>query len=338
MNRNYGMLGLLIFVLGVAVGWVSRGIPQTGTDGLTKQAAPSVPAKVSSAAASGNESTAPSQVPGKRAIRETAPKKETSIVIDPDSKEAKEMQNRVGKMIANRKRTALEQRITKLAESLNLTEDQKSKLMAWVDERIGKLESSNMMDPIASADSLKAASDAGLDEKLAENLTEDQKAAFVGFKEREKQTKIDSMALKSLSQLQGVIDFEEGQRDQVYKILSESAEERLQKVASSPLSEMSMMGDFGVDIDPYGLGIQEAMQEAFNPGEIEKNPEGWKTGMQGVIDKCINDKIEKLRPVLSEKQLEQYRAELKNKGAGMFSGALLGDEESHDTTIVIPAN
>lgn len=338
MNRNYGMLGLLIFVMGVAVGWVSRGIPQSQSDGSPDALMAKAPAKVSSATQSGNESSAPSPVPGKRAIRETSPKKEKNAMFDPDSKEAKEMQDRVGKMMANRKRTALEQRITKLAESLNLTEDQKAKLMAWVDERVGKLESSNLMDPTASAEALKAASDAGLDEKLAENLTEDQKAAFAGFKEREKQTKIDSMALKSLSQLQGVIDFEEGQRDEVYKILSESAEERLQKSAASPLSEMSMMGDFGVDIDPYGLGIQEAMQEAFKPEEMEKNPEGWRTGMQGIIDKCINEKVEKLRSVLNDKQLEQYRAELKNKGAGMFGGALLGDEDSHDTTIVIPAN
>lgn len=337
MNRNYGMLGLLIFVMGVAVGWVSRGIPQSQSDGSPDQTMAQSPAKVSSATPSGNESSAPSPIPGKRAIRETSPKKK-SVVFDPDSKEAKEMQERVGKMMANRKRTALEQRITKLAESLNLTEDQKSKLMAWVDDRVGKLETSNMMDPTASAEALKAASDTGLDEKLAENLTEDQKAAFAGFKEREKQTKIDSMALKSLSQLQGVIDFEEGQRDEVYKILSESAEERLQKSASSPLSEMSMMGDFGVDIDPYGLGIQEAMQESFKPEEMAKNPEGWRTSMQGIIDKCINEKVEKLRPVLNDKQLEQYRAELKNKGVGMFGGALLGDEDSHNTTIVIPAN
>lgn len=338
MNRNYGLLGLLIFMLGVAVGWVFRGIPQSQQVGSQDPSMTKAPAKVSSTATNGNETAAPSPVPGKRAIRETAPKKAENAMFDPESKESKEMQERVGKMMAGRKRTALEQRIAKLAESLNLTEDQKSKLMAWVDERVKKLEGSNMMDPIASAEALKAASDAGLDEKLAENLTEDQKAAFAGFKERERQSKIDSMALKSLSQLQGVIDFEEGQRDEVYKILSESAEERLRKADSSPLSDMSMMGDFGVDIDPYGLGIQEAMQDAFKPEEIEKNPEGWRTGMQGIIDKCINDKVEKLRPVLSEKQLEQYRAELKNKGAGMFGGALLGDEDSHDTSIVIPAN
>jgi hypothetical protein len=180
-----------------------------------------------------------------------------------------------------------------------------------------------------------------LDEKLAENLTNEQKTALSGFKEREKQAKIDSMALKSLSQLQGVIDFEEGQRDEVYKILAESAGERLQKSASSPLSEMSMMGDFGVDIDPYGLGIQEAMQEAFaNPEDMEggKEPADFKNRMQAVIDERINEKIEKLRPVLNEKQLEQYRAELKNKGAGMFGGAFLGNEDSHDSTIVIPAH
>lgn len=338
MQRNYGLLGLLIFILGVAVGWVSRGIPQGHADGTPKPVMAGAPAKVSGVTTSGGETSAPSPLPGKRAIRESAPKKEAHAVFDPDSKEAREMQERMGKMMANRKRTALEQRIAKLAESLNLTEEQKSKLMAWVDERVAKLESSNMMDPIASAEALKAASDAGLDEKLAENLTEDQKSAFAGFKEREKQAKIDSMALKSLSQLQGVIDFEEGQRDEVYKILSESAQERLQKAASSPLSEMSMMGDFGVDIDPYGLGIQEAMQEAFNPEDIGKNPEGWRNSMQEIIDKCINDKVEKLRPVLNDKQLEQYRAELKNKGAGMFGGALLGDEDSHDATIVIPAN
>lgn len=337
MNRNYGMLGLLIFVLGIVVGWVSRGIPQNpAIDQVERQTAKPASSVTSTAV----ETPAAAPVPGKRAIRDTSPKKDKATVFDPDSKEAKEMQDRVGKMLANKKRSSLEQRIGKLAEALDLTDEQKSKLTAWLDERIAKLESSNMMDPAASADAFKAVSDGSLDEKLAENLTDEQKTALSGFKEREKQAKVDSMALKSLSQLQGVIDFEEGQRDEVYKILAESAEERLGRASASPLSDMSMMGDFGVDIDPYGLGIQEAMSEAFaNPEDMEagKEPVDFKNRMQAVIDERINEKIEKLRPVLNEKQLEQYRAELKNKGAGMFGGALLGEEESHDTTIVIPA-
>jgi hypothetical protein len=144
------MLGLLIFVMGVAVGWVSRGIPQSQSDRSPDQTMSATPAKVSSATPGGNETSAPSPVAGKRAIRDTTPKKDKTAAFDPDSKEAKEMQDRVGKMMANKKRSSMEQRIGELAEALDLTDEQKSKLTAWLDERIAKLESSNMMDPLAS--------------------------------------------------------------------------------------------------------------------------------------------------------------------------------------------
>jgi len=48
--------------------------------------------------------------------------------------------------------------------------------------------------------------------------------------------------------------------------------------------------------------------------------------LRETIDKRIDAKVDLLRPVLNEKQLEQYRSELKSKGLGIYGTVLSGME------------
>ena len=68
------------------------------------------------------------------------------------------------------------------------------------------------------------------------------------------------------------------------------------------------------------MGDPAAMQEAT--GDQKKMVQK----LREVIDKRIDAKVELLRPVLNDKQLEQYRTELKTKGLGVYGTVLSGME------------
>ena len=334
MIRNNALMTVLALVVGIAVGWFSRGAMGRG------EANNKVPdANCPKAAVSSNSTTdkepAPSPGPSKRPTREVLPKKSNEPggeVIKLSAAQIKVMQRQQIKAMAERQRTKLQQRIDKLAETLSLTDAQKTHLMAWLEERIGKVGSMDVGDfnkPGAESELMKSLSNTALDEQLSSSLTDDQKTALAGLNEHETQAKTDSAALKSLSLLQGAIDLEESQRDAVYKILSDAAAMRVRKESDNPSSSGMSIGGTEIDMDPYGLGIQDVMQQAFiaaggdasgNPPNRQKMADTFRT----LINQQIDNQVNQLRPVLNDKQLEQYRSELENKGVGLLGRALMG--------------
>ena len=50
--------------------------------------------------------------------------------------------------------------------------------------------------------------------------------------------------------------------------------------------------------------------------------------LREAFDKRIEAKVEALKPVLNQKQLDQYRTELKTKGMGIYGPMLMGMEAS----------
>ena len=344
MFKNQGLAVILVFVVGIAVGWFSRGAMGPGPVEEKAAAAVEAPANTPVPAAAVAVKEEKPAVPGKRAIRDATPKKART---EPDPEQMKKIQGQVAKAMAGRQRAKFEQHITKLSESLSLTEAQKQGLTKWLDERIGKLESMDLTDPSSMTDLggvVASLTNKALEEELAKSLTEEQKASLAGFKEREIQSKVDALALKNLSQMQGVLAFEEGQRDEVYKILAAAAEEKITRQAENPDPSSLFTDGMGIELDPYDLGIQDAMTEAFKgtgqPGEVADR-KAMAENLRKVIDDRISAKVDQLRPVLNEKQLEQYRTELKNKGSGFLGNALIGLEGSDgegasSSTIVIP--
>ena len=342
--KNIWVVGLLMFFTGIAVGWFARetsGVAAVATNAASAQPVLSKPAAVPATGAAAS----PSAAPGKRAIRDEKPKM-AATPPEPDQDEVSDkIQSQMTKAMAARQRSKFEQHIQRLADSLKLTDAQKAGLSAWLDERISKIETMDLSDAASMTDGgvLKGLTTDALEDHLASTLTEDQKTALAEFEERDHQTKVDSMALKSLSQIQGVIDFEDGQRDEVYKILTADAGERLQKQSDNPDASSIFTDGMGVEIDPYDLGIQDAMSEAFKnmgDGDGTMDQKAMAARLREVMDRRIEAKIEKLRPVLNDKQLEQYRTELKNKGSGFLGNAMIGlgaEEDVPSSTIAIPA-
>jgi hypothetical protein len=143
--------------------------------------------------------------------------------------------------------------------------------------------------------------------------------------------------------MQGVIEFEGDQRDAVYKILNDAAAARIEKENGNPDSSALSLNGMGIDLDPYDLGLQDAMKEAAlktRTSGDETDRKQMTKNFRTLIDQRIETKVDQMRPVLNDKQLDQYRAELKSKGSGILGGAMmdLGNGGSGVSSIVIPAN
>lgn len=344
MDKQTPLVGIGMLVLGVAIGWTVK--PGAPSPQLAETPAANPPAASVPAPSPTPAPAAETPPPGKRALREPSVKKEATGPSEKQLKQAARMQGEMAKMMTSRQRSKFEKYIQRISENVDLTEAQKASLTTWLDERMKKLEEMDFTDPASMegmTDLVGGLSDKAIDDQLASTFTAEQKEAFGVFKEKEIQTKVDSAALKSLSQLQGVVDFEEGQRDEVYKILSAEAEKRILQEQEKPDAAAMFTEGMGIEMDPYGLGLQQAMSDAFievSSSGTAPDQKAAAQSMREIIDKRINDKVEQLRPVLNEKQLEQYRSELKTKGLGVFGTALMGmeggDPKSPQLDIEIP--
>lgn len=318
-TRHFGIYSLSILFLGLGVGWYSRGIlPVAGEHSATS----AVELKKSRYSERPMPYAQASPVDGKRRNRDTALKASKADDFDPGSDEAVRAGKQMGQMLAKQKRTRLEQRLEKLTNSIGLSDAQQASLRTWMDEQLHEMESANLIDPEQAYTAYASTSESAMEQVLIAQLDESQRGTFTAVKEREKGVKVDSMALKNLSEIQKLIDFEEGQRDQVYGILAESARNQMDRAEESNSMELAILADSGVETDPYGLGIYQAMGESFSLEEMARNPEIYQEAVREVAKRCIDEKIEQLRPVLNPRQLEQYRSELLNKGAGMFGESL----------------
>ena len=329
--KNLIPFGLLMLVLGFAIGWLVKPVPA-----VNAATAAVVPSSHKSAEPVAANVPAEAPVPGKHAQREATVKKPSNMPTEAQMDQAKKMQADMSKARVKRQRDKFAQQIDRLTESLGLSADQKSKLTAWLDDGMKKLEGLDFTDPNSMSqlpELSKLLTNKALEEQLAPSLTSDQKAALVDFKDREHRGKVDTAALKSLSKLQGVIQFEDGQRDEVYKLLTEGAEASVLAESETPDMTKMFTEGMGIEMDPYDLGIQQAMTESMgDPTAMQEAPGDQKKMVQKlreVIDKRIDAKVELLRPVLNDKQLEQYRTELKTKGLGVYGSVLSGMEAGH---------
>lgn len=314
-------MGLLMLVIGLLAGWLLK--PASPPSEPVVETVPQRPVAQAVPAATDTPT-----VPTKRISREPTPADPYAGMAEEQVVQVKKMQGEMAKAMVTRQRAKFEKQIERLAENLKLTDQQKSDLTRWLDVEMGKLEALDFTD-MASSGFEGLLTEQALEKQLAASLTAEQTTALTAFKEREHQGKVDSMALKNLSLLQGVIDFEEGQRDEVFKVLAETADEKLRATEAKPDFTKAFTEGMGIEMDPYDLGIQDALTESMT-SEVSSPNAGDQVEMakkiRQVIDQRIETKIEKLRPVLNDRQLEQYRTELKTKGLGIYGTVLMGME------------
>ena len=191
----------------------------------------------------------------------------------------------IKQQMVNKEREKFENRFAKLTTELNLSPEQQAKIRATMEKSLKKMAADETKD----LSELKKTD--GLDEVTAAALDEEQMASFTAIKAKERQNRIDSKALKSLAELTPVLDLNEEQKDAVYGVLSEQAAkqqdgERASGMIGAPNSEGTVSRAMVDSELPDSI-----LDHLMSPDDLKKRNEG---------------KIEAMRSVLNEQQLQQY--------------------------------
>jgi len=235
-------------------------------------------------------------------------------------------QDRFRKIMAERQKNKEEVRIQKLVDRLGLTDAQADKLRAYFAKNREELEALMADGDWRKMRQLtKSLGDDALDAALADILTDDQKTAYEEMKQRDLANKVEARAYRDLATIQGILDLNPAQKDQVYAILHKDA---AQKTESNPEANSiiaTITEGIGLDINPDDLGIGfSAFQSFVDRAEDGEQPsEDRGEILQSIRDNQqqeIDNKVELLAPVLDEGKGEAYRTHPEPRGGGLFGG------------------
>jgi hypothetical protein len=254
--------------------------------------------------------------------------------IDPNNAEVRtEMRrgrDRFREMMAARQKSRQDAQIQKLVDRLGLSDEQAEKLRAHFEKNRADLasltEGAEDWTKIKELTGKLRGDD--LDEVLGEILSDEQKLAYEEMQQRDRQNQIESRALKDLATIQGVLDLTAEQKDQVYEILHEDAATQIDTNPDANVLVSSFTEGMGINIDPGDLGIASIVQvqidNAANGEQPSKNPAELMQVVQENRQREIDQKVERLAPVLDDRQEESYRNHLESQGAGLLGGFLQG--------------
>ncbi|MFT6382604.1 MAG: hypothetical protein ACJAXZ_004106 [Akkermansiaceae bacterium] len=318
------ILSIICLGIGLAIGWIAKPASSDSETEVVKAAPPKVSDRKEPSLA-----TSPAEESDRKvssAVRVIGGE-ETNGITDEQKAQRKKGQDFFGNMMKKSRTDKLDARISKLVAQLNLSPTQEAALRKAAEDSLGGLDSlmEGGFDP-SKLGSLTGDSD--LDEALAEILTDEQKEEHEALKKREVANKVEATALKDLAKLSN-LDMTQEQKDAAYDILYKQAEEKTTN--QSPQSGMLSMITSGLgielDIDAEDLGITGAViggDEGEDPsGEQARDPRKMMERMRENQQKKVDEKVEALRPVLDDNQLEQYRKSLEIKQGGIL-GSFLG--------------
>ncbi len=309
----------MALAIGLAIGWIVKPTPAAPAADLAKVAPPKT-------------SPRKDPKPTPPTADKTKPKVTSSFIIggrqqpgemsDDDQSQAKKMQKRMEEMMQKRQEKKLEARILKLVAQLNLTPEQEAALRKAAAEN--QVDAASLMsgdfDPSQLAN---LSADGSIEDSLADILTDEQKEEHAALKKRELANKIESKALQNLAKL-GDLDMTQEQKDAAYDILYKQAEETTTDEESSANGILSAVTEgLGLEIDPDDLDFGAISATEAENGEAP-NQQDLMARMQESQQRKIEEKIEALRPVLNDDQLEQYRQSLNLRQGGILGGVLGG--------------
>ncbi len=317
------LLAASCIAIGATIAWLSKADPKADTASTAKS-------KV-------EENKAPSASPITASENETREASERSIVTPKEAippidvipfdfeDEGSDMATRMQQMFKNRQQAKLDARISKLVAQLNLTPEQEASLKKAAADRMNRF--GEMMEgDFDPSDMGELFNTDVIDEALAEILTPEQQEELEAVKKREIANKVEAQALKDLAKLSN-LDLSQEQKDAAYDILYKNAETTVgNETPATGLVSMITEG-FGIELDSDTLGIATAMIPSTDDivsGEIEQDPRAMMAQAQAKMDARIDAKVEAMRPVLNDNQIDQYRKDLKLKSGGVFVGLLNG--------------
>lgn len=242
-------------------------------------------------------------------------------------------QDRFRKIMAERQKNKEEATIQKLVDRLGLTDAQADKIRAYFAKNREELEAL-MADGDGDWRKMrrltKSLGDDALDSALADILTDEQKTAHEEMKQRDLANKVEARAYRDLATIQGILDLNPEQKDQVYAILHKDAAQKTESNREANSIVATITEGIGLDINPddLGIGFSGAIQSFVNRAEDGEQPsENRGEILQSIRDNQqqeIDNKVELLAPVLDEGQEDAYRTHLETRGGGLFGGLLQG--------------
>ncbi|NWK55097.1 hypothetical protein HW115_05715 [Verrucomicrobiaceae bacterium N1E253] len=323
--KNTILLAILCLALGFSAGWLAK--PATTTAPPEEDPAPVTRA---------NKKASPKSV---ATTPDTRPRTRSSVEVyssddelDEETKQQiNEAQSRQQKMVRDQLKKKFDLKIAAMVEELGLDAEQEKALRDFFEQQLDVLSESNPMEMASDPEAMKKLAAAmrgdGLNEHMANHLSEEQIDKLEAFETRQKKNKTEGMAMKDLAKIQQALDLSEEQRDAVYGILVEDAAKNLENQSDTTVVMDGMMKSMGMEMDLGDMDFDGLMQldPAQNNGEpIDQSSVIAK--MKEDRTKKIDAKVERMAPVLNENQLKQYRSHLESKG-GLFNMMIQGMEQ-----------
>lgn len=214
-----------------------------------------------------------------------------------------------------RKRTAEENRIrlVYLADALGLTPAQ----MATLEQALATGNPSALAPGARTADPIDTA--------LSAILTPEQAQAYEGLKEKERADRIEARAMQRFAALPGTLNLTDDQKDKVFEVFASEEAGRLdnQSAAGADVLRVMTNSSGGVLSESVVVDLSEAVvavsaSSGADPQAVARNAG---QSMQERIARSNQERIEALRPLLTERQIEAYRSHLE-AGNRVFGGNL----------------
>lgn len=244
-----------------------------------------------------------------------------------------EAQNRQAEMVRKRLADKNELNIVAMVKELGLNASQEKALRAFYAEQMEKIALDGGIEALSDAAKMKEIAAAlrgdGLNDAMQNTFSAEQMKNLEAMQERKKNNKIESMAMRDLSKLQQSLDLSEDQKQKVYDVLMEDAEQSISSQSDTDYVTRTMMSNMGLDIDLGDMDMGSLM--GMNP-EGENAPQDSAAMLKKIQEDRqtkIDAKVQRLAPLLSESQQQQYRKSLESQG-GMMNMLLqgMGDAEA----------
>lgn len=324
--KNTILLVAICLTLGFAVAWFAKpSAPEEANDpNPTRSTRKATPRSHSESNQTAEQRSRASKASVSSSVKIVSSEDELD---EETKKQIEQAQSRQQKMMRNSLKKKFDMRIDAMVAELGLDANQEKALRDYFDKQLDILSSADpqtaMTDPEAMAKMAAAMRGDGLTEAMADHLSEDQQAGLEAMQARKKKNKIEGMAMKDLSKIQQNLDLTDDQRDEVYNILIEDAETKLENESDTNVVMNGMMKSMGIDMDLGDMDMGSMMQldPAQNDGEVD--PANAIAQIQEQRANNINAKVERMAPVLNETQLKQYRNHLESSG-GMLNMMMQG--------------
>lgn len=323
--KSHFLVAIACLAIGISVAWVfkpdsSSGTGSTGDSAAATFGKPGSPGE-SNPKMSDRKPLKSNRKPGGGGAN---PKFATIVTSEGMSEE---MNRKITTMLKKQKIAQIDARIAKLVAQLNLTDGQEAALRKATESRLegfkklfGKDGDPSQLGELMQSD--------GIDEALVDILTTEQVEEHKAVKKRERANRVEARALQELARLSD-LDLTQDQKDAAYDIFYQQAEESVGD--GTPAQGMlSVVTDgFGIEVNSDALDLPTAVIPANDDvasGTAKSDPQTLMRVARERMEQRINERVNSLRPVLSEAQLEQYQRSLELRQGSLFT-EFLGETE-----------